>query len=478
MRIPTIAYGRRGYRKRAPFLSWCRRAVFLCAVAALSAGGVSHSALAQSRDVNVMPRTGDATLEQVQERRRQLFPRMMADPANLDIAFEYAALSSRAGDLEGAVSTLERMLIYAPDVPRLRLELGVLYFRLGSYELARSNFDRALDAPDVPKPVRIKVERYMAVIAERTAVSRFSGTIMFGTRYQSNANGGAGSRDIDLNGTGFILNDSALADPDTNAFVSSRFHYSHDLPSQGDRFDVDLTAYGALYAEHDEINTALGELTFGPVFDLARFGLDDAELGVYGILGGVVLGGDPYRLSAGVGVRVGKTFSPWTRGEVRFEYRYQEFRDSAQRPTVSNQTGDRFRLGGTLQHRLTDSLTAFGIVDLDRRSAWRGFESYWQVEGALGISYRFDSPFKDNARPWTASLSAGLARREFDDPDPGINKFEAQLDMEQFVRGTLTIPLRETWAMQAEVSYRNVNSNYDIDAFDNVGVSIGIMKSF
>lgn len=426
-----------------------------------------------------MPRTDGATLEQVHERRRQLFPRMMADPANLDIAFEYAALSSRAGDVEAAVSTLERMLIYAPDVPRLRLELGVLYFRLGSYELARSNFDRALDAPDVAEAVRFKVERYMAVIAERTAPNRFSGTVMFGTRYQSNANGGAGDPDVNLSiCPPCLLPDTALADPDTSAFVSSRLHYSHDLASQGDRFDADFTAYGALYAEHHEIDTALAELTFGPVFDLARFGLDDAELGVYGILGGVVLGGDAYRQSVGAGLKVGKVFSPWTSGGMRFEYRYQDYRNSTRRPTASDQTGDRFRLGGTLQHRLTDRLTAFGLVDLDRRVARSGYESYWQAEGAVGVSYRFDSPFKAQALPWTVGLSAGLAQREFDDLDLPINARYTRRDTEQFVRGTLTIPLRETWAMHADVSYRNVDSNYDIDAFDNVSTSIGIVKSF
>jgi Flp pilus assembly protein TadD len=50
---------------------------------------------------------------------------MIARPNDLDLAFEYATLSSQAGDYEGAISTLERMLVYAPNTPRLQLELGV-----------------------------------------------------------------------------------------------------------------------------------------------------------------------------------------------------------------------------------------------------------------------------------------------------------------------------------------------------------------
>ena len=63
---------------------------------------------------------------------------MLQDPSNLDVAVEYASLSSQVGDYEAAVSTLERMLIFAPNTPRLRLELGILYYRLGSYEVSRS----------------------------------------------------------------------------------------------------------------------------------------------------------------------------------------------------------------------------------------------------------------------------------------------------------------------------------------------------
>ena len=64
--------------------------------------------------------------EETAARRDALLKQMIARPNDLDLAFEYANLSSQAGDYEGAISTLERMLIYAPNTPRLQLELGVL----------------------------------------------------------------------------------------------------------------------------------------------------------------------------------------------------------------------------------------------------------------------------------------------------------------------------------------------------------------
>src|SRR5262245_37505218 len=75
-------------------------------------------------------------------------------PTNSDKACAFAELASRKGDFEGAISALERMLFIDPNLPRVKLELGTLYYRLQSYETARGYFQDALEAPNVPPPVR------------------------------------------------------------------------------------------------------------------------------------------------------------------------------------------------------------------------------------------------------------------------------------------------------------------------------------
>src|SRR3954462_7999590 len=69
-----------------------------------------------------------------------LFRRTLEAPTDLDAAFRYAEVAARLGDYEAAITALERMLFFNPDLPRVRLELGVLYFRLGSLALARPSF--------------------------------------------------------------------------------------------------------------------------------------------------------------------------------------------------------------------------------------------------------------------------------------------------------------------------------------------------
>jgi hypothetical protein len=66
------------------------------------------------------PDSTPASRDQIEDRRQALLRLMLQDPSNLDVAFEYAALSSQVGDYEAAVSTLERMLIFAPNTCSLR----------------------------------------------------------------------------------------------------------------------------------------------------------------------------------------------------------------------------------------------------------------------------------------------------------------------------------------------------------------------
>jgi len=76
----------------------------------------------------------------------RLFERMLREPANLDLMFQYAQRAVEIGDYDAAVGTLSRMLLFNPDLPRVRLELGAVYFQMGSYEAARSYLTQALAA--------------------------------------------------------------------------------------------------------------------------------------------------------------------------------------------------------------------------------------------------------------------------------------------------------------------------------------------
>jgi Flp pilus assembly protein TadD len=115
---------------------WTRWALAIAALVASAATPTLATSAATSSAVTQWLPT-----EETAARREALLKQMIARPNDLDLA--YANLSSQAGDYEGAISTLERMLIYAPNTPRLQLELGVLYYKIGAYDVARNYFEQA-----------------------------------------------------------------------------------------------------------------------------------------------------------------------------------------------------------------------------------------------------------------------------------------------------------------------------------------------
>jgi len=82
------------------------------------------------------------------------FQDMLNKPGDVAVALKYATVAKEAGDLEGAIGTYEGLLLVDSDLPEIRVELGMLYYRLKSYDVARSNFEAALRSPSLPEALR------------------------------------------------------------------------------------------------------------------------------------------------------------------------------------------------------------------------------------------------------------------------------------------------------------------------------------
>src|SRR5207302_7631391 len=66
---------------------------------------------------------------QLEAKKAALFQEMLRNPADLDATFAYAEAAAKLGDNEAAVSALERILLFNPQLTRVDLVLGTLYFR-------------------------------------------------------------------------------------------------------------------------------------------------------------------------------------------------------------------------------------------------------------------------------------------------------------------------------------------------------------
>jgi tetratricopeptide (TPR) repeat protein len=207
----------------------------------------------------------------LEAQKEALFQQMLRNPANLDVTFAYADVSARLGDYEAAVSALERMLLFNPNLPRVQLELGALYFRMGSYDLARDYFEKAAAAhPPPPPEVRARIDAYMAQIEKAQSRHHLSGYIFLGGQYQTDANVAPGSPLI-LSPIGQIaLNSQFVKQPSGSVFAAGSLLYSYDLETQNrDTLDVTSVGYVNHYYNTDvnRLDLDLLEVTAGPSFN-------------------------------------------------------------------------------------------------------------------------------------------------------------------------------------------------------------------
>lgn len=401
---------------------------------------------------------------------------MLANPADLDVAFEYATLSAQAGDLEAAVSTLERMLIFAPGQPRLQLELGALYYRLGAFETSRGYFVDATAGPDVPPEVRQRVAVFLSAI-ERASKKHFLTTRVFtGVKWESNANAGPSSGDVDLRGITFTLEDAATAQADYSLVASANSHYAYLMGKQGDRIEADLLLYTSSHQEQKQVDLQVAEATLGPTLSLARFGLGSTVLGTYAIANVILLGEDPYFYTGGAGARlVTKPFDNF-RIDLKSEARRSWYLDSEERPNAKDRDGDEYRQSVALAWQVASWLqvSAGGMYnERDVEADWLDRLEYGYY-GALGLS--LGSPFGE--LPWILSVAGGYTWRDYDNPDTTISVTDAQKDKEYWARAGLAVPLTSWLALTSQVDYRNVKSNYDTATYDNYAATVGLSGRF
>ena len=89
------------------------------------------------------------------------FQATLEKPSDPETLAKFADLAVKVGDIEGAISALERLLLIDANQPEVKLELGVLYYRLGSKEAALTYLEGARSSPQATPQVRDRAEEFL-----------------------------------------------------------------------------------------------------------------------------------------------------------------------------------------------------------------------------------------------------------------------------------------------------------------------------
>ena len=432
----------------------------------LLAGLLAAPALAQPIETNT---SGDYDI---------LFKGVLQNPSNLDLSFRFAESATARGDYEAAIGSLERMIFYNPNLPRVRLELGVLYFRLGSYEMARSYFESALAAPDVPTEVAARVQGFLAEIDRRSNIQQFSLYAQLGYRYQTNANAGPTSQFVRAFGQDAILGRQFINKPDWSAFGLASARHVYDFENQrGDVWETNVAAFISRQFRFTLLNLGLVEIQSGPRLALAPDLFPGVSVRPYGLLNTVQLGDQRYLSTSGGGISLSIPLSPTLLLEPFTEGRSRRFENSSDYQIARQQTGQLWASG----------LFAQGLV-----GSYLGVDTRWQVRGAyirndarsifdfnsynqwavdVGLPMEFDGFW--GARKWAFVPSAGYSHYDYDQAYVIVDPFVKRKDDEYRVGALLDVPVYEFAGFAVQVQYAAIESNIPNYKTRNLSVAFG-----
>jgi hypothetical protein len=427
---------------------------------------------------------GRAALE---AKEQALFQQMLANPDNLDVTFAYADIAAQLGDNEQAVSALERMLLFNPNLPRVKLELGALYFRMGSYAIARAYFDQVL-ASNPPPAVRQRVEAYIARITELSAPQHFFGYASAGVQYQTDANLAPGCSVCTSLVPGLLipLTSQFKKASDANFFATGAARYSYDLGTQtSDMFEIDGVGYANRYVTFTRLDLDVAELTAGPRFNfpnpLPNF--SGASLKPYLIVNDVALGQNQYfHTWGGGGEATARMWGDWQFKGV-FEYRNKNFDNAPDRPLSRGLNGSDKLVSLVLNKPIavvpnSDVTLELDYLDQDTRLAFYSNMSY-----AASVSYhlRYDDPTHWLHLPWDTTLYGNVAFSEYAAPEfapPGLPLFGAEIfptrhDAHWRYGLTQSFPVRPDIAVVLQLQRDILSSNIGIYAYTSDSVLVG-----
>ncbi len=397
-----------------------------------------------------------------------LFQANLTQPSDFNNALQYAA-SASANDIESAIGTYEQLLFYNPTLSRVHFQLGILYYRLGSYEMARGYFKSALEQQDIQPDLRQRIVDLLSDVDKQLQADRFTGFVSTGLAYQSNPGGGPGPQAVLASGRSF--DSRFFAKSDENWFGAFALNYVHDFENQrGDTFEASVQGYDAQQFNLQQFDIGMVEFRAGPRFVLTPGSANAVSIKPYVIATGSLLGDTAYSGSAGGGLtlhaNVGNVLlDPYA------EIVQQSFRNSSFYPLASNLNGPLSTFGLQASGPIVSGLGWQTRAAFAHSSASFSPDSYDAYIADLWLPWNFSFP--GDGRTWTLTPIVGFSNWQYNAPDPAIDPNTTPHTTEWRAGVGLDVPIWSKVYMSMLVQYRADTSNIAAFTMHDFSVSGG-----
>lgn len=417
-----------------------------------------------------------ARLRELGPDERVTYADVLRNPDDVELNYRYAQTQVAEGDLRGAASTLERILLVSPDLARVRLLYAVVLFRLDNLNESEREF-RIVSQLPMPESLREEVDDYLDQIALRRRATRFNGSVAMGMQWDSNRNAGPDGDDVLFLDTPFDLVEGQAA-ADWSGIGIAGLSVEHDLG-----YDAGHALFGGarVYGQKQINETDLDLMALsGSAGALYRTRFADLRPAVFGNY--INLGGDSYVSTVGAGMQAYRRWSERFDSSLLARADYEFFESLPDSPITDQRTGFRYEVGAGSGWNLSPR------VRLDASAGW--LRKYARVD-----FYAYEGPFATLSATWVLGqgqfLIGGVAYEHdgYDGPDPFVSPRTRSDNLYRgrvvygaplgFLLQFLQLPraVRDT-LLSVSGEYLDVQSNLPNYEYDNWRVSMLFTKSF
>ena len=402
--------------------------------------------------------------DELDQSYKSAFQEMYEDPADLDKATNFVELAIAVGDLEGAIAALERMLIFDPDLPQVRMELGLLYFRLKSLDQASVYLRSVLEEESLPSDIRNQVEVALKEIRERTSVHTVTGRASVNTRYQSNANSGPDNSQILLFGKPAILESKNLGQADSDISAKVQFGYTFDFQKDSRHtLNIDFSAQSNWYSERAELDASLFVFRVGP--KLYTNNGKDKKLEVHPYLFANRYQSDQDTIiGGGGGLALNQIINDGISINIQGEYQVKRYdvQPSLDGTSAMITLGPVIRVG-----RQTHASLSGLLKQVNTEAAHEDYDEY-------GIGLLLEHAFSK----WQTGILISPSWKRHKQPNTSIDPGQTRREQSNQSTLMLGIPLTQKLGLNLAVGLNMVNSNIANYEYDNYFVSFSVYNDF
>jgi hypothetical protein len=403
---------------------------------------------------------------------------MLKHPGDYDATFAYVRVSEALGDYEAAIGALERLLFYNVKLTRVKYELGTLYYRLASYQMAANYFHQALESPDLDPDTRARIEAYLPSTEKQLKPVRSWAYLQTGIRYQSNA--ASTTWNDQVYGYGYLFPTDLFGEPygaDTNAFALAQFANDIDFGDQaGNKLETRLTGYATGQFGLPALDVGFVNGTIGPRLALAPAAWPGLTVKPYLTGTAVWLGGSDYDTSGGAGVSLSAPFGKAVTISPMVEWQHSTYPNSDDTTVVGD--ADWLTTGASASVRLNDAISINASFGYRRASAIYAWQSSNQYVETIDIPIRFNPPVERIGQKWTLTPFAIFTQTAFDAPNSAVVWDITRNDSKWQVGFAVDAPVTAHLGLSFALSYERNDSNIVNYSYDNWSILGGPTARF